>query len=153
MERWSVRLRIAAVELFIKIQSVTATRRGFQQQFQRHDAPCHNTVLLWVSKRRQERSVKDSKPQGRPLSATKPENVERERDAMLRSSHRSDRRQALAIRLKNVAFAEISTRICVTIHTISKFLRNLVNGTSPQDNISRQTHFSFRGHHLARPLA
>jgi hypothetical protein len=29
MERWSVQNRIAAVELFIKTESVTATQRGF----------------------------------------------------------------------------------------------------------------------------
>jgi hypothetical protein len=53
----------------------------------------------------------------------------------------------------NAAFAEFSTRICITIHTKSKLLRNLAHGTSPQDYVSRQTHFSFRWHHLARPLA
>jgi hypothetical protein len=44
MERWSVQNRIAAVELFIKIESVTATQRGFRQQFQRRDAPSRNTT-------------------------------------------------------------------------------------------------------------
>ena len=33
MEYWSVQQRTAAVELFIKTQSVTATHRGFRQQF------------------------------------------------------------------------------------------------------------------------
>jgi hypothetical protein len=50
MEGWSVRHRFAAVELFIKTDSVTATERGFRQQFQRRDAPTFNTLLLWVSK-------------------------------------------------------------------------------------------------------
>jgi len=63
MERWSVRQRIVTVELFIKTESVTATECGFRQQFQRRDAPTRNTQLLWVSKWRQEGSVKDSKPQ------------------------------------------------------------------------------------------
>jgi hypothetical protein len=34
MARWSVQHRIAAVELFIKTESVTATQRRFRQQFQ-----------------------------------------------------------------------------------------------------------------------
>ena len=63
---WSL---VAAVELFIKTGLVTAIQQGFRQQFQRHDAPSHNTLLLWVSKRHQEGSVKESKPQGCPFSA------------------------------------------------------------------------------------
>jgi hypothetical protein len=45
--------------------------------------------------------VKESKPQGCPLSATAPDNVQRVRDTVLRSAHRSDRRQALALRLND----------------------------------------------------
>jgi len=53
---------IVAVELFIKTESITATQRGFRQQFQKRKGSSHNTVLLWVSKWCQEGSVKDSKP-------------------------------------------------------------------------------------------
>ena len=59
MERWSVQNRPAALELFIKTESVTAIQRGFRQHFQRRDAPSRNTLLLWVSKWRQEGPVKD----------------------------------------------------------------------------------------------
>ena len=72
------------MELFIKAESVTATHRVLQQQFQRHDAPSHIALLLWVLKWYQEGSVKDSKPQGRPLFTCTPDNLERVRDAMLR---------------------------------------------------------------------
>jgi hypothetical protein len=34
MEHWSVKHCIVAVELFIKTESVTPTKRGFRQQFQ-----------------------------------------------------------------------------------------------------------------------
>jgi hypothetical protein len=54
--------RIAAVELFITTESVTVTLRGFRHEFQRCDIPSRNALLLWVSKWRQEGSVKDSKP-------------------------------------------------------------------------------------------
>ena len=50
MEWWSVQHRIPAVEMFIKTESVTATQHGFCQQFQRLDAPCCVSLLLWVSK-------------------------------------------------------------------------------------------------------
>ena len=76
VEHWSVQHRIVAVELFIKTEAVTATQRGFRQQFQRRDTPSRNALLLWVSKWHQEGSVKDSKPQECPLSAPAPENVE-----------------------------------------------------------------------------
>lgn len=68
---------IAAVELFIKLQSVTAIQHGFQQQFQRRDAPSLNTLLLWVPKWYQEGSVKDSRC---PRLARTPDNVEWVRD-------------------------------------------------------------------------
>ena len=92
------------MELFIKTESVTATKRGFCQQFQRHDAPSCNTLLLWVLKRHQEGSVKESKPQGCPFSAPAPYNVEQGRDATLRSPRRSAWRQALAPCLNECSF-------------------------------------------------
>jgi hypothetical protein len=60
---------ISALELFIKTESVTPKQCGFQQQFQRSDAPSCNTLPLWVLKWCQKGSVKDSKPQGCPSSA------------------------------------------------------------------------------------
>ena len=89
-----------AVESFIKTESVTAVQHGFQQQFQRCDAPSHNTLLLWVSKWCQVGSVKESKPTRRPLSAHTPDNVEPVRDAILQSPHKSAYQQPLATWLK-----------------------------------------------------
>ena len=79
----------------------------FRQQFQRRDALSRNTLLLWLSKWRQDGSVKSSKPQGRPFSVPAPDNVERVRDAMLRSPHRSAQRQAIALRLDEYSFRPI----------------------------------------------
>ena len=100
MEPWSVQHHIAVVALFIKTESVTATQHGFQQQFQRCDAPSRNTLLLWVSKWCQTGSVKESKPPGRPLSDRTTDNVELVRDAVLQSPHRSAYQQPLAPHLK-----------------------------------------------------
>jgi hypothetical protein len=107
MERWSVQHRIAAVELFIRTESITATQCGFRLQFETRDAPSHNTLLLWVSKWHQERSVKGSKPEGRPRSVHTPDNAERVREAMLQSPHRSARWQALALGLKDSSIQRI----------------------------------------------
>jgi len=101
-----VQHRNAAV-LCLSKRSVTATRLGFLQQFQRRDTPSHNILLLWVSKWRQEGLVKDSKPQGRPFSARTPDSVERVRNAMLRSPRRSARRQAFALCLNECSFRRI----------------------------------------------
>jgi hypothetical protein len=59
--------RTAAVDLFIKTQPVTSTKRGFWKQFQRRDAPSHNILVLWVLNWRPEGSVKDCKPQRMPM--------------------------------------------------------------------------------------
>ena len=131
-KRWSVRHHIVAVELFIRPESVTARQCGFLQQFQRCDILSHHTLLLWVSKWHQEGSVKDSKPQGCPLLTHKPDNVQHLRDAMLWSPQRSAWQQALTPHL-NSEFAKFSTRICITIHTKSKMLRNFVNATRSDD--------------------
>ena len=86
---------------------VTATHGGFRQQFQRHDAASRNTLLLWVSKQRQEATVKDSKPQELPFSAPTPDNVERVRDAMLRIPLRPARQTALALHLNECSVRRI----------------------------------------------
>jgi hypothetical protein len=95
------------VELLIRTESATATQRGFCQKFQRRGAPSRNILPFWVSKWRQEGSVKNSKPQGRPFSASTPDTVERVREAMLRSLRRSTRWQAHALRLNECSFRRI----------------------------------------------
>jgi len=60
-----------------------------------------STLLVWVSNWYQEGSVKDYKPQGLPRSVHTTDNVERVRNAILRSPHRSAQRHALARRLKD----------------------------------------------------
>ena len=96
-----------AVELFIKTELVTATQHGFHQQFQRCNAPGCNTLLLWVSKRHQEGSVKESKTQGCPFSVRAPDNVKWGGDTMFRSPCRLAWRQALAPRLNECSFRRI----------------------------------------------
>jgi hypothetical protein len=76
MEHWSVTLGIVVVELFIRTESITVTQRGFRLQFETRDAPSRKPLLLWVSKWRQEGSVKDSKTEGRPRSVRTAVNAE-----------------------------------------------------------------------------
>ena len=92
--------RIAAVELFITTESVTAKQRVFRQHIQRRDAPGRNTLLLLVPKWRRAESVEDSKPLGCLLSARTPDNMGPLMNVMLRRPSRSARQQALPLRLK-----------------------------------------------------
>jgi len=104
MERWSAQRDIGNVYQNRVCCSYTA---WFPSEFQRHDAPSHNILLLWVSKWRQEGSVKESKPQGRPFTASTSDNVEWVRDSMLRSLCRSAWWPALALRLNECGVCRI----------------------------------------------
>jgi hypothetical protein len=111
-------------------QSVTATQCGFQQQFQRSDAPSCNTLPLWVSKWCQEGLVMDH---WRTVNhkdihfwliqcrAGKGHHVSMQVCAGQLGSKLSHSTQ------RNALFTEFSIRTCITIHTTSKWLRNLVN--------------------------
>jgi hypothetical protein len=109
MEHWSVQHPIAAVELFIRTESITATQRGFGLQFQTCDVPSCNmcTLLLRISNWHHGRSVKDSKPQGYPHSVCTLDIAEQVREAMLWSPHRSAWGQALALGLKGISIQNI----------------------------------------------
>jgi hypothetical protein len=92
--------------MFVKTESITATQRGFCQHFQRLDFPCCISVLLWVSKWRQEGSVKESKPQGRPFSAPTPDSLKWV-ETPLQSPCRSAQWQALALHFNKRSVRQI----------------------------------------------
>ena len=48
MERWSVRERVCAVELFIRTGSITETQRGFRRERNQEEAPSPNEIRQWV---------------------------------------------------------------------------------------------------------
>lgn len=58
-------------------------------------------MLLWVVKWCWEETAKDSKAQGCPCKVCKPDNAERVREVMLKSSHRSAWRQTLMLCLED----------------------------------------------------
>jgi len=72
MERWRVRERVCAVELFIQMGSITETQRGFRCERNQQEAPSPNAIRRWV--RREEGSVMCKKPPGRPSSVRTPDN-------------------------------------------------------------------------------
>jgi len=48
MERWGVRERVCAVELFIRKGSITETRRRFRHERNQQEAPSPNAIRRWV---------------------------------------------------------------------------------------------------------
>jgi len=48
MERWGVRERVCAVELFIRTGSITETQRGFRCERNQQEAPSPNAIRRWV---------------------------------------------------------------------------------------------------------
>ena len=86
MERWGVRERVCAVELFIRTRSITETQRGFCRERNQQEAPSPNAIRRWVRQWREEGSVTCRKPPGRPSSVRTPDNIARETlQAVMRS--------------------------------------------------------------------
>jgi hypothetical protein len=105
MERWSVEHQAFAVETYFKNNdSVVVTQRIFRQHFNIHWnslVPTHYTVLLWVRNFRETASATKRKPPGRQPSLRTPENIERVRQAFVRSPRRSASRKAIALRMSD----------------------------------------------------
>ena len=86
MERWGVRERVCAVELFIRKKSITETQRGFRRERNQQEAPSQNAIRRWARQWREEGSVTCRKPPGRPSSVRTPDSIARETlQAVMRS--------------------------------------------------------------------
>ena len=90
MERWGVRERVCAVELFIRTGSITETQCGFHHERNQQEAPSPNAIRRWVRQWREEGFVTCKKPPGRPSSVRTPDSIAR----MLASVSCSQRRSA-----------------------------------------------------------
>ena len=86
MERWGVRERACAAELFIQTRSITETQCGFRRERNQQEAPSPNEIRRWVRQWREEGSVSCKKPPGRPSSVRTPDNIAQETlQAVMRS--------------------------------------------------------------------
>jgi len=84
--------------------SVVVTQRIFCRYFniRRNDSvSSRNTVLLWERNFRETASAAKRKPPGTETSLRTPENIERVRQAFVRSPRRSARRNAIALRMSD----------------------------------------------------
>jgi hypothetical protein len=102
MEYWSLVHRAFAVETYLKNNDSVVTRRIVRCHFNIHQndiVPSRNTVLLWTRNFRETASAVKRKPPGRQPSLRTPENIERVRQAFVRSSRQSAVRDAIALRM------------------------------------------------------
>ena len=105
MEQWSSEHRAFVVETYFKNgDSVVVTQRLFRQHFnvpRRGRIPSRNTINLWVQSFRSTGSALKRKPPSRTRTVRTPANVERVRQAVLRSPRRPARRQAAALQMSD----------------------------------------------------
>lgn len=93
--------RICAVEWFIRSNSITETQRAFRRELNRRDSPSHVAIHRWVEQWREEGTVKNKSPSGRPRLVRTEENVARVRASVQQSPRRSARKHAIALQMSN----------------------------------------------------
>ncbi|XP_073407316.1 uncharacterized protein [Dendrobates tinctorius] len=105
MVPWTIEHRVFAYDSFVKNnECITAVQREFRRHFNIHRnqaVPARNTILRWVEALRTRGTLMNKRPPGAPRTARTPENVERVRQAMLRSPSRSARKHSLELALSN----------------------------------------------------
>ena len=101
MERWGVRECVCAVELFIRMGSITETQCRFRHEWNQQEAPSPNTIRRWVRQWCEEGSVTCKKPPGWPSSVCTPDNIARVLASVSRSPRRSARKHAEALRMSD----------------------------------------------------
>lgn len=141
MEPWTVQHRVFAYDSYVRNnQSIVAVQHEFRRHFNiaRHDSvPTRNTILRWAESFRLRGTVMKRRPPGAPRSVHTPENVEKVRQAILRSPGRSSRRHSTELRLSNRTVRRI-------LHTDLKFhpyKMAIVQQLNPGDYVQR-LHFS-----------
>jgi transposase len=138
MERWSLEHRAFAVESYLKNDSVVVTQRIFRRQFNIHrndSVPSRNTVLLWVRNFRETASAVKRKPPGRQPSLRTPENIERVRQAFVRSPRRSAVRNSVALRMSD----RTVRRILHWDLNFHPYKMVMVQAINDQDTVNRKT--------------
>lgn len=133
MERWNVNDRICAVELFIKTKSVVATQRAFRRVSRRRDVPDSRTIRRWISKWRNEGSVCDKTPPGRPRIVRTQENIENVQASMERSPQESIRHRTRTLQM---TFGSVHRILHLDLHARA-YKMQVVHALSSDDKQSR----------------
>ena len=100
MERWGVRERVCAVELFIRTGSNTETQHGFHCEWNQQEAPSPNVIHRWV---RQwcEDYVTCKKPPVRPSWVRTPDDIAQALVSISRSPRQFAHKHAQALRMSD----------------------------------------------------
>ena len=89
MAQWTVEHRMFAYDAYVQNgESVTAVQRLFRVHFnlgRRDTVPSRNTILRWIHSLRKTGSIVKKKPPGPNKTVRTPENIERARQALIRS--------------------------------------------------------------------
>jgi len=105
MDQWTAQHRAFVVEAYFKNGgSAVTTQRLFRRHFNipRHGrVSCRNTVKEWAQSFRENASALKRKPRGRIPMVRTPENVDKVRVAVVKSTRRSVRRHSAAIGLSD----------------------------------------------------
>ena len=103
METWPVEHRVFVYDAFVKSgESVSVTQWLFWRHFNigcPGAIPSHNTILLWVNNFRATGSVMKKKLPGPEKKVRTYENIERVRQALVRSPAQSARRHAAELNI------------------------------------------------------
>ena len=101
MPQWTLQHIVFAYESFVKSgESFIETERLFRCRFNigRHgNIPSRSTIVRWATSFRTRETIMKKKPPGPVATARTPENVERVREAIVRSPTRSARRHAVEL--------------------------------------------------------
>lgn len=109
MDTWPVNQRSFCARAYHRSESVIEVQRQFRREYnipRRGRIPSRNTILRWVTNFRDHGSVKNEFV-GSVKTVRTPENVERVRQAVIRSPVRSARRQALALNITRRSLGRI----------------------------------------------
>lgn len=105
MALWTIEHRVFSYDSYVKNdESVTAVQREFRRHFNIHRneaVPTRNTILRWVNALRTRGTLMNRRPVGAPRTVRTPENVERVRQALVRSPSRSARRHSTELGISN----------------------------------------------------
>jgi transposase len=103
MDPWTLDQRLYAYDSFVRNnESIVTVQRDFRRHFNIHrnaGVPSRNTILRWVHNFRTTGSILKKPPPGPRPTARTPENIDRVREAFLRSPRRSVRRQSAALNM------------------------------------------------------
>ena len=125
-------------DVFHEKLSFLVTQQIFHRHFNFHQndsVPSQNTVLLWVRNFRETVSAAKRKPPGREPSLRTPENIERVRQAFVRSPRQSANRNAIALRMSDCTVR----RILHEDLNFQLYKMVMVQTINDQDNVDRKT--------------